>query len=137
MEDDSGGALQDPGEMQQGNSGTLKEKFAGAQLDLGQRQQDCALSCKAEVLQNDQAVHLDCGETGEGYYEAPAYSQEMLENHAVARGPPGMVVPPNNGCLLIQIQVVEIAGEDLLAQRNCVGPLWILPDMVQDESVDL
>lgn len=81
------------------------------------------------MLQDDQAVHLDCGEMGEGYYEAPLYSQETLENNA---GPPGMAVPENNGCLLIQIQVVEIVGEDLLAQ-NCVGPLWILPDMVQDE----
>lgn len=108
MEEDSDGALQDPGEMQQGNNGTLKETYAGAQLDLGGRQQDCALNCKAEVLQNDQAVHLDCGEMGEGYLEAPVYSQEMLENNAAARGPPGMVVPGNNGCLLIQ--VVEIVG---------------------------
>lgn len=58
-------------------------------------------------------------------------------NNAAARGPPGVVVPENNGCLLIQIQVVEIVGQDLLAQQNCVGPLWILPDMVQDEYVDL
>lgn len=107
MEEDSDGALQDPGEMQQGHRGTLKEKEAGAQLDLGERQQDRALNCKAEVLQNDQAVHLDRGETGEGYYEAPVYSQEMLENNAAARGPPG-TAPENNGCLLIQ--VVEIVG---------------------------
>lgn len=60
------------------------------------------------MLQNDQAVDLDCGEMGEGYYEAPVCSQEMLENNAAARGPPGMVVPENNGCLLIQ--VVEIVG---------------------------
>lgn len=108
MEEDSDGALQDPGEMQQGSNGTLKENHSGAQLDLGERQQDGALNCKAEVLQNDRAVHLDCGEMGEGNYGAPLYSQEMLENNAAARGPPGLVVPEYNGCLLIQ--VVEIVG---------------------------
>lgn len=74
MEEDSDGALQDPAEVQQGNGRTLKEKDAGAQLDLGERQQDCAPNCKAEVLQDDQAVHLDCAEMGEGCYEAPVHS---------------------------------------------------------------
>lgn len=98
--EDSDGALQDPGEVQQGERGTLKEeKCAGAQLDLGQRQQGRVLNCKAEVLQNGQAVHLGCGERGEGYDGAPVDSQEMLEDYAAARGPPGMVVPEHNGSL--------------------------------------
>lgn len=95
----------------------------GAPLDLGERQQGCALDCQAGVPQNSEVVFLDCGEMKEGYSSGPLHPQDMVEDYAVAPGNPS--VSENNGCLLIQTEFVQMVGLDLLVQDqlNCVEAL--------------
>lgn len=124
-----GGAPFDPVEMQQDGDGAL--------LGLGDRQPDCGLDGKAEVVQKHPAAGLGCADS----QAALLHPQEVLEDYAVAPGDLDVGAPGRKGCLLIQIGLAQTGGLDLVVQdetqQNCVGPLWILPDMVQGDHMDL
>lgn len=130
---DQVGALFDPVVLQQDGDGAL--------LGLADRQPDGGVDGEAEVVQTHPAVGLGCAEMVEGCSAALLHPQEVLEDSAVAPGDPGMGVPASTGCLLIQTGLVRTVGVDLVvqdeAQQNCVGPLWTLPDMVQEDYMDL
>lgn len=130
---DQVGALFDPVVLQQDADGAL--------LGLADRQPDGGVDGEAEVVQTHPAVGLGCAEMVEGCSAALLHPQEVLEDSAVAPGDPGMGVPASKGCLLIQTGLVRTVGVDLVvqdeAQQNCVGPLWTLPDMVQEDYMDL
>lgn len=137
VEDEEGqnqaGSLFDPVEMQQDGDGALP--------GLGDRQPDGGMDGKAEVVQNHPAVGLGCAEMVEGCSAAPLHPQEVLEDYAAAPADPDVGVAGRKGCLLIQTGLVQTVGLDLVvqdeAQQNRVGPLWILPDMVQEDHMGL
>lgn len=116
------------------------QSLVGAGAPLSDRR-DCGRDRKAEVVQENPAVGLGCAEMVEGCSAALLHPQEVLKDCAGSAGDLDVGEPGRNRCLSLQTGLVQTAEMDLVVQhqeqQNRAGVLWILPDMVQEDQVDV